>query len=62
MDTRLLDFVKFLGDPGTKRSKKGNIVVKKWSSDKTVQKWIEIFQVDEVLYQEDEDLLDFRIW
>ena len=61
MDTRLLDFIKFLGNPSTKRSKKGNIVVKKWSSDKEVLKWIEIFQVDTITYQEDEDLLDFRI-
>ncbi|KAK5154022.1 hypothetical protein LTS14_007242 [Recurvomyces mirabilis] len=61
MDTRLVDFTRFPGNPSTKRSKRGNIAIKKWSNGEDVQKWIEIFQVDTVIFQDDEEPLDFCI-
>ncbi|TKA77965.1 hypothetical protein B0A55_05805 [Friedmanniomyces simplex] len=59
---RILAFVDFLTTKSDKLSWNRDIVIRKWAADWDVAKWIEVFQVDTAAYQEEEELLDFRIW
>ncbi|KAK0366949.1 hypothetical protein LTR91_002844 [Friedmanniomyces endolithicus] len=62
---RILGFVAFLATMsrnGPRNRGSRDIEIRRWASAWDVVKWVEIFQVGTATYQEEEDLLDFRIW
>ncbi|KAK0279451.1 hypothetical protein LTR35_008640 [Friedmanniomyces endolithicus] len=62
---RILGFVAFLTtksrvDPRNRGSR--DIEIRRWASAWDIVKWVEIFQVGTATLQEEEGMLDFRIW
>ncbi|KAK0325426.1 hypothetical protein LTR82_003709 [Friedmanniomyces endolithicus] len=63
--SRILGLVDFLATKSTiilRNRHSRDIEIRRWASAWEVIKWVEIFQVGTATFQEEEDLLDFRIW
>ncbi|KAK3066338.1 hypothetical protein LTR53_017352 [Teratosphaeriaceae sp. CCFEE 6253] len=60
--SRIQRFADFLIARGAQRGNSYDIVIRKWIGGENYTSWIEVFQVDAATWQEDEELLDFRIW
>jgi len=59
---RILKFTDFLTSRGATRADLYDIIIKKWDDGENYLSWIEVFQIDTATLQEEEEVLDFRIW